>query len=30
MPGDRQRKQGAPQFGVDAILKDMLVGVIIR
>lgn len=29
VPGDRQRKQRAPQFGVDTILKDMLVGVVI-
>lgn len=30
VPNDRQRKQRAPQFSVDAIGKDMLVGVVIR
>lgn len=29
VPGDRQGKQQAPQFSVDAILKHMLVGVVI-
>lgn len=29
MPGDGQRKQQAPQFSVDAVLKDMLVGVVV-
>lgn len=28
VPDDRQWNQGAPQFGVDAVSKDMLVGVI--
>lgn len=28
-PGNRQRKQRAPQFGEDAILEDMLVGVVV-
>lgn len=30
VPGDRQWNQGAPQLGVDAVPKDMLVSVIIR
>lgn len=30
VPDDRQWNQGAPQLGVDAVPKDMLVGVIIR
>lgn len=29
VPGDGQRKQRALQFGVDAVLKDMLVGVVV-
>lgn len=29
VPGDRQRKQRAPQFGEDAILEDMLVSVVV-
>lgn len=29
VPDDRQRNQGAPQLGVDAVSKDMLVGVIV-
>lgn len=29
VPDDRQRKQRAPQFGGDAILEDMLVGVVV-
>lgn len=29
VPGDRQGKQQAPQFSVDAIVKHMLVGVVI-
>lgn len=29
VPGNRQRKQSAPQFGEDAILEDMLVGVVV-
>lgn len=28
-PDDRQRKQSAPQFGEDAKLEDMLVGVVV-
>ncbi len=30
VPGDRQRKQRAPQFSVDAVVKDVLVGVVVR
>lgn len=30
VPGDRQRKQWGPQFGVDAIVKYVLIGVVIR
>lgn len=30
VPGDRQRKQSAPQSLVDAVVKNMLVGVIVR
>lgn len=29
MPGDGQRKQGAPQFSVDAVLEHVLVGVVV-
>lgn len=30
VPDDRQWNQGAPQLGVDAVAKDVLVGVIVR
>lgn len=29
VPGNRQRKQRAPQFGEDAIMEDVLVGVVV-
>lgn len=29
VPGDRERKQRAPQSGVDAVMKHMLVGVVV-
>ena len=30
VPGDRQRKQRALQSGVDAVVKNVLIGVIVR